>query len=202
MHGIQILDKHLPAQCSGAFLQWLVDHSAVLTITRPRQCKLGDFRPANPHKPHRISVNSDLNPYAFAVTLVHEMAHLVVWQQHKRKAAPHGIEWKEAFRHLSQQLLFDRLPADINKALTDFFNTSHRSRATTENLTRMLRTHDHASGFIEVEKLPDGSIFSFHHGHTFRKIAKSRKRFRCQCISSKRYYLFSPLALVVPMQET
>ena len=44
-----------------------------------------------PH--HRISVNENLNPYAFLITLLHEVAHMTTWEKHRlrmRRCRPHG----------------------------------------------------------------------------------------------------------------
>ncbi len=201
MQGTQILDKHLPAGCAPDFMQWFVNHKARLTITRPRQNKLGDFRPANLTKPHRISVNGNLNSYAFAITLVHEMAHLVAWQQHKDKISPHGEEWKKAFGELAQKMLINRLPNDVEQALNAVFNMKKRSRAASENLARVLRSYDQPSALVEIETLADGSTFGFRNGRIFKKIEKAKKRFRCLNMHNNRYYLFSPLALVEPIKE-
>ncbi len=41
------------------------------------------------------------NPDAFiAQTVPHEVAHLVVWHKHGRKARPHGPEWQAVMRQL------------------------------------------------------------------------------------------------------
>ena len=43
-----------------------------LRITEPRKTKKGDFRPSMPKGSyHKISVNGDLNPYEFLITLIH-----------------------------------------------------------------------------------------------------------------------------------
>ena len=64
-----------------------------IRVSKPRKTKLGDYRrPGRPHQPHRISINGNLNPYAFLITLLHEWAHLEIYQEYKGKVAPHGPE--------------------------------------------------------------------------------------------------------------
>jgi SprT protein len=45
-----------------------------------RSSKLGDYRPPQRGLPHRISVNHNLNQHEFLITLIHEMAHLLCWE--------------------------------------------------------------------------------------------------------------------------
>ena len=61
---------------------------------------MGDYRPPYAGQGHRISINYDLNSYSFLVTTVHEFAHLLTWNEHKRKAKPHGAEWKANFKRM------------------------------------------------------------------------------------------------------
>jgi hypothetical protein len=54
----------------------------------------------NPSRRERITVNVNLNPYNFLVTYLHEVAHLEVYRQYKRRQPPHGKAWKTHFRLL------------------------------------------------------------------------------------------------------
>ena len=44
---------------------FLVHYKVHLTITKTRETVLGDYRNAVPGKSHRISINGNLNQYAF-----------------------------------------------------------------------------------------------------------------------------------------
>ena len=100
----------------------LAARSISIRISRPRRTKLGDHRPPSRGEPmHRISVNDDLNPYAFLTTLLHEVAHADVWERHPRRwrrPKPHGCEWQEAFRELLAPVVAGGwLPQDVASAL-------------------------------------------------------------------------------------
>ena len=73
-------------------LQWLQQHPVRVHVVRPRRSKLGDYRSGTAGKPHRITVNNDLNPYAFLVTLVHEFAHHTAFERTRGWKDPHGPE--------------------------------------------------------------------------------------------------------------
>ncbi len=95
------LQAFLPPGGFNAVLPLFRQHSIYLTITRARKTRRGDYRPPAPGSgDHRISVNANLNPYAFLLTLLHEIAHLQVYEIHQRRVRPHGPEWKKAFGSL------------------------------------------------------------------------------------------------------
>ena len=63
------LQSYLPAGSFEEVLYYLQHHKVHLTISRKRQSILGDYRHAHSDKNHRISVNGNLNKYAFLITL-------------------------------------------------------------------------------------------------------------------------------------
>ncbi|MDZ7848645.1 MAG: hypothetical protein U5L96_18960 [Owenweeksia sp.] len=65
----------------------------MLKIVSPRKTKFGDYRFPQKRDPrHRISLNSNLNPFAFLITLIHEMAHLKAFKDYGHKIKAHGPE--------------------------------------------------------------------------------------------------------------
>ena len=68
-----------------------------LVITPPRSTKLGDFKADSRTGKMELTVNGNLNPFAFLVTLMHELAHLITHIEHGWNVKPHGTEWKSAF---------------------------------------------------------------------------------------------------------
>jgi len=55
-----------------------------------------------------------LNPYAFLVTYLHEVAHFLTYQRHKNLVNPHGQEWKNAFGELFDPILdSELLPGEL-----------------------------------------------------------------------------------------
>ena len=72
--------KYIPEKAI-PFIQFLIDtHNFTLKIVNQRQTKHGDFRKL-PNGRFQITVNNNLNPYQFLLTLVHEIAHHVTHQK-------------------------------------------------------------------------------------------------------------------------
>ena len=181
-------------------------NKVLLRISRNRSSKLGDYRLPRPGTIPKISVNHNLNPYSFLITLVHEMAHHAVYSdgsqnkillKKKRRPKPHGQEWKSEYRKLMAPLLNETVfPEDILSVLRDYFNNPRASSKADQHLSRMLKTFDEPDGKVILESLPLDSVFHLPNGRKFQKKEKLRTRYRCLCLKTKRLYLFNPLAEV------
>src|SRR5882757_9323108 len=99
------LQQFIPDKAGQLVLDYLHQYKVHLTITRERKTILGDYRHATDFDHHRISINGNLNKYAFLITLIHELGHLVTFQQHRNKVAAHGREWKDAYRKVLEDFL-------------------------------------------------------------------------------------------------
>lgn len=192
----QILQKYLPEASLDIIYTWLQQHKVHLKVSRKRSTKLGDYRPPHKGKGHQITVNHDLNQYAFLITLVHEIAHLINWENHKNRVRVHGVEWKNTYRELMAPLLeMNIFPDDIKEALQNYLTKSYASSGSDLGLTRVLQKYDAELG-ITLESLPEGSTFMLYNGKTFKKGPLVRKRYRCLCVDNTRTYLVNPLATV------
>lgn len=195
---VKVLERYMPPAAAPLIGRWIDYFKCEFKISRNRNTKFGDYRPPHGGKGHRISVNYDLNPYAFLVTTVHEFAHLHTWNEHKHKAKPHGTEWKQNFKRMMQPF-FDQqvFPPDVQKAITNYLNNPAASSCSDLNLYRSLRQYDAPKeDMLTVEKLPANAVFKIKDGRVFRKGEQLRKRFKCVEVSTKRVYLFSPVAEV------
>lgn len=171
-----------------------------LRITRKRHSKVGDYRPPVKGRIHRISLNHDLNPYAFLLTLIHEVAHLIVYEKYMRRVDPHGKEWKQVYQEVLHPFLeMDIFPPDIVDAMKDFFHKRGHSNRSDLELNTVLRRYDPPNGTVILEELPLKSLFKLADGRLFIKGEQLRKRFRCQCLNNRRTYLVSPIMEVYPV---
>src|SRR5215213_5060846 len=108
------LENFIPKGSYTELLHYLHHYKVHLTITKERKTVLGDYRHAIGAKNHRISVNGNLNPYAFLITLIHELAHLVTFMNYGNGVNAHGREWKQIFAQLMSKFLKAKLfPHDI-----------------------------------------------------------------------------------------
>ena len=200
---------HLPEESISYIIQWLIENKVQLRISRSRSTKLGDYRSPRIGILPKISVNHNLNKYSFLITLVHEMAHHVVFsfaesyhymalQKKKRvKPKPHGQEWKLEYRKLITPLLNASIfPPEILAVLVGYFENPRASSSADQKLSRMLKTFDHPDGKKTLENLPFDSLFQMPNGRKFQKKEKVRTRYRCICQKTRKIYLFNPLAEV------
>jgi len=167
-------------------------------ISRSRLSKLGDYRHPFLGKPHQITVNHNLNRYAFLITLTHEVAHLTTWNKFGRKVNPHGAEWKEEFRlHLQPLFTLNVFPEDIIIQLTKYSLNPKASSCADTDLLKALKKYDTDNSFVHLEDLPEKSVFSLRSGRTFVKGERLRKRYKCVDVASRKIYLVSPVAEVI-----
>ncbi len=196
-----MLSKYLPPEAAPLVAKWIDYFKCEFKISRNRNTKFGDYRSPYGGQNHRISVNYDLNPYAFLVTTVHEFAHLLTWNEHKGRVKPHGAEWKHNFKRMMQPF-FDLqiFPTDLKKAIASYLENPAASSCSDLNLFRALKQYDQKQTIL-IEALPVKSVFQIKGGRQFTKGEQVRKRFKCVENGTGRVYLFSPLAEVFPIGD-
>jgi hypothetical protein len=189
------LSEYLPAGAIDYVFPFLDKNNVHLKITRRRTTKQGDYRPPVEHPHHRISVNGGLNPYAFLITLVHEMAHLEVWNKNRFRLEPHGRLWKTAFVAMMTPLLEnDIFPSDLKQILLRHLKNPKASSAADYNLTIALQNYDRKKALL-LHSLPENALFTLN-GRTFKKQHKARTYYYCQCLDNKKLYRVNGLAEV------
>lgn len=189
------LGKHIPKRSIHLIHKWIKDLEIMVKISKRRTSKLGDFRVLKNGK-REISINQDLNKYAFLITITHEIAHAFVWKKYKRSAKPHGKEWKNIFKMLMLNFInTDIFPEVILKPLSNYLKNPKASTSTDLELNLALKKYDYNKKLIIADIL-DGETFSIHNGKKFVKLRKIRKRYKCMEIKSTRIYLFNPLTTI------
>lgn len=209
LHDRAALRSMIPAQAIEIVEEQLSDDPIAIKIAKHRTSKSGDFRAPFQGRPALITINKNLNPYSFLITLVHELAHHHVWIHHettnrsiigrfKTRPAPHGKEWKNQFRRLMAPYLKSGVfPVEIFHVLNAYLENPKASSSADHHLSKALKNYDPPDTTIRLEELPENAIFTLHGRRTFRKKEKVRTRFRCICMKTNRIYLVSAVAPVV-----
>jgi SprT protein len=196
---IAFLQQFLP---NGAFEQiapFFMTHTIHLTLTHDRKSVLGDYRNPVPDTPyHRISINANLNPYSFLITLLHELAHLFTFEHFGFKAPPHGKEWKTQFRHILIPFMGKRFfPSDVEKALLAYLHNPAASTCTDTHLYKSLYKYDdHKPGFKLVDDVGLNQYFETEDGEVYQKLEKLRTRTRCRNLGTGKVYFFQGIVEV------
>lgn len=198
-----VLARYIPEPAIEVVLEWQNKHRFQLRIARTRATKHGDYRPPQGEHPyHRISVNHDLNEYAFLLTLTHEVAHLITWERYKQKAKPHGREWQLAYSELLRRLTdLDVFPNDVLEAVHESIDRPAASSCAEVDLLRILRKYDREPA-VFLEELEIGEQFGVYNGRVFEKGEQRRTRFVCKEVDTGRLYLFSPVASVKRVKQS
>lgn len=194
-HPLHALAEYLPDNCFDDVVFYLQKYSVHLTVTQARSSILGDYRNAHKGKNHRISINSNLNKYSFLITLLHELAHLLVYEKYKHTVAPHGREWKNTYGEiLSIFLQKEIFPDDIAFALQKSLHNPGASSCAEEGLMRVLRRYDNRpSDLLHIEELQLNDLFVTREGRIFQRGAKRRTRYFCTEVKTQKVYLFNAL---------
>jgi hypothetical protein len=193
----EILKKYLPEQSVGLIAQWIVELDFKLKIKKERSTRLGDYTSPHNGLNHTITINHNLNKYAFLITMVHEVAHLVTYNQYKNTVSPHGIEWKQNFQKLMQPFLSTEIfPLEVFAALRRYMQNPAASSCTDMNLLRTLKLHDDKSDSVFLEYLPANATFLYNGSRVFQKGERIRKRYKCRELKTGMVYLFNPLTEV------
>ena len=196
---ITFLEQFLP---NGAFEQiapFFKTHTIHLTVTHERKSVLGDYRHPTYDSPHhRISVNANLNPYSFLITLLHELAHLLTYVHFGNNVPPHGKEWKTQFRHILIPFMGKRFfPADVEKALYAYLHDPAASTCTDSQLYKALYRYDeHKPGFKLIDDLGTNQIFETEDGEMYQALEKLRTRTRCRNLNNGKVYYFQGIVEV------
>lgn len=191
--------KFIPPAALTMVLALLDARKPALRISKPRKSKLGDFTPHGPKGMVQITVNGDLNPYQFLVTLVHEIAHLDAFKKHGRHHKPHGQEWQAIFTGLLLPFVVEAeiFPDDLAQVLRNHLAAPRASSCSDPILYKALQRYNtQHPNKNTVESLPMGTQFVLNQ-KLFEKGPKARLRFKCTEVTSGRFYMVHPLAEVV-----
>jgi SprT protein len=198
-HPLNALNAYLPDGAFAPVVALINLYKVHLTVTKARKSVLGDYRHAFQGANHKISVNGNLNKYEFLITLLHELAHLLCYEQYRNRVDAHGKEWKNIYGHLLAQFIQQGLfPDDIKKALSKtLLNPAATANGETK-LLLVLRKYNEVKkvGVALVAHIAEGILFESLNGKIFRRGKKRRIRIECVEVATGQVYSFSALTEV------
>lgn len=193
----EVLAKYFPLKTLPFVFETINSSKFQLKITRDRITKNGDYRPPQGKiRYHTITVNHSLNPWAFFLVYLHELAHMHTWKKYNIRCKPHGREWKQEFSALLKHALFlDLFPEDLKIQIHKYSDKVTATLGSSRELADAIGKYDDKKKIL-VDDLYFEQHFRWHNNKIFRKGKKRRTRYECYCIDDKKYYLFNALAPV------
>ena len=189
----QILN-YIPEASTNYLIEILNKENIQILVKKERKTKHGDFRVLKNGK-CQITINSNLNPYRFLITLIHEIAHYRVYKIFGKNVKPHGKEWKDIFKYMMLPLLNPKVfPKNLIPYISAYIKNPKASTDTDFNLSLALRSFDIDKEKKYIFEMDMGSNFKIYNGRVFILEEKLRKRYKCKEIKTGKTYLFSPNA--------
>lgn len=195
----ELIRKYVPENSINYCVDKWDERPFSFKVTRQRTSKIGDYRYNKKTRNHEITVNGNLNRYAFLITFLHEVAHLKQYQEYGNNRPPHGIVWKKIFQELMGPVLNENIfPFDILPQLKKHMKNPKASSQSDAKLSRLLRQYDPELENMDtyLEDLSEGEAFHLN-GRLYTKLKKRRTRSLCKDNRTGRKYLVSELALVI-----
>lgn len=188
----------IPEKSKKKVIKLLESEPVIIRVTKKRISKHGDFR-IKANGDFFITINESTNPYRFLITLLHEIAHYIVFKKYSSISKPHGPEWKLAYRKILLPFLNKQIfPDQICRCLAHYMKNPKASTDRDFNLFMALRKYDKKENYSLILEIEKGQSFRIKGGRKFIKLNKRRKLYECREVSSNRIYLFSPQAEVIP----
>jgi SprT protein len=167
-------------------------------ISKDRRSKLGDYRYFPTSRSHIISVNQGLNPYAFLITFIHEVAHRITMEKYGRRVKPHGKEWQQTYGSALKPLLQANIfPKDILASLIKHIHQPKASSCADPLLYQVLKKYDpqRPPNLTFLQDIKAGDRFIFR-GKAYVKEVTKRTRALCKDVITGKKWLI-PLVVEV-----
>lgn len=198
-----IMSHYVPSPAVDDIVRFISDYSIHLKITRERQSKFGDYRlPSPKHPDHCISVNGCLEPCAFLLVMIHELAHMLTFIDHGRRVKPHGAEWQEHYSRLIISFVEKgSFPSEVSSLLRTYASTLPLSKKLEREIDRKLKIQPSAlvnsDDYVTLDSLVAGSRFRIKgQSRVFESIERLRTRWKCRDVTTGRLYTVSASAPV------
>lgn len=197
------LAKYIPEEAIDPVITLLKQHGVYLKLKAARSTKWGDFYNQKRKGYYYISINRNLNPYQFLMTLIHELAHLTTLERFGRHVPHHGREWKGEFSRLMEPFLSTAFfPQELLTLLKDHMKNPKAAATTDIALYKKLDSYSgKMSKEVFVEDLTKGDYFLYK-SREYKCGNRIKKRIMCMQVDTKRQFLFSPIARVEKVEHS
>jgi N-glycosylase/DNA lyase len=194
IHGEDAFRKNLVRYIGEAAAHFIDENTKGLTfhlkVTKERATKYGDYSTPINNKKQQITVNGNLDQFSFLLTLLHELAHLRVYEKHSYRIKPHGEQWKNEFANYLRLAIEHHLfPEEIAKPIRKYYisklSFTHNSRVHVLNsILNFLKKEIP----MRLQDIPLNSKAILSNGMMITKIEQKRTRCICKDHSNNKLY--------------
>lgn len=196
----EIFRKYFPEKSIEYCFNFWETHRIQFSISKPRKSIYGNYFFKN--GVHHISVNGNLNPEAFLVTYLHEVAHLLVKVRHKKRVLPHGQEWKNEFRNVLIPMLEKSVFSDeVSLALVNHLDSPTASSCSDPVLHGVLMKNQLDQKELKMVSDIENRAYFEYEGRLFQRLNRVITRYDCIEIPTGKTYRFRESALVKPIPD-
>ncbi|MGV4460604.1 SprT-like domain-containing protein [Ornithobacterium rhinotracheale] len=188
---VQGLKNFIPEASLAYVERWLDGYPVLLKVKNNRKSKLGDYRKIP--RGHQITINRDLSPYLFLITLTHEIAHMHTFDKFGFRISPHGKEWKQTFSALLKET-FHIYPDDLQPSMEKYIQNPKANFYAFSPFVAYF-SQEEKEDTLFLKDLPKGTIFALNN-KIFKKGELKRIKYLCKEISTGKSYLIHELAPV------
>lgn len=190
---------YIPVAAHSQISEYINENNFSIKISKQRATKHGDFRRLK-NGEFLITINENLNPYQFLLTLVHEIAHYTTYKTYGN-VKPHGTEWKLTFKELMLPFLNpDVYPNTILPHLAKYLLNAKASTDSDVNLAIALKQESSDPDKNYIFELEIGDKFKLKN-RSFSILEKKRTRYVCMDLNSQKKYLINQNAEVNPFRK-
>ena len=199
---IEFLAIYLPVKSVDYVYNKIIEHNINFKVSRPRNTKLGDYMAPTRSSSHKISVNSNLNKYAFLITFLHELAHLETWNLYKNRVDAHGKEWVEIFKHIILDVdNLDVFPEDISEYLNDKMIVTKGFAGNYKSKLNNILSNYNDEKDLTLSEIGVGYRITLKNGRQFDVLEKLRTRYKCKDLSNRKLYIVSSNAQILKFDK-
>ncbi len=197
-HPLSALRLFLPSDAAYEYTLALIENQGInLEIKKERKTIYGNFKIEYGYRPQiKITINGNLPPYQFYLTLLHEIAHYYTAIKHGPQVKPHGGEWKNIFAgylmHSIEQNIF---PARVIPAVRRYAQNPKASSCTDTELQIALyelENKDEEWTLLGLTDLSAGHEFMTRDGQRYEYIKKLKKNHLLKNQKDKAEYIAPP----------
>ncbi len=197
-HPLSDLRRFLPSDQAYAYIISLVDNQGInLEIKKERKSIYGNFKIEYGYKPSiKITINGNLPPYQFFLTLLHEIAHYYTAVSYGPKVKPHGKEWKRIFSGYLKYCLSNNLfPKSVAGAVEKYAASPKASSCTDTELQialYKLENEDSLWTLLDLANMRSGISFETKDGHSYEYLKKLKKNHLLRSLINGAEYIAPP----------